>query len=79
MLSEEEVSAQRYRQDIGKTLYVDGYALTQIPVKNHQDSQVCIFVEVNIYVSLHYGGETYCFWPVHLSMCPSRHLSAQLL
>lgn len=39
-LSVEEVADQRYRQDIGQTLYIDGYALTQIPVKTHQDFQV---------------------------------------
>jgi hypothetical protein len=39
-LSVEEVADQRYRQDLGKTLYIDGYAVTQIPVKTHQDFQV---------------------------------------
>jgi hypothetical protein len=39
-LSVEEVADQRYRQDLGKTLFIDGYAVTQIPVKTHQDFQV---------------------------------------
>ena len=33
----------------------------------------------NDYVSPHFGGETYCFCPVRLCVCPSHSLSAQLL
>ncbi|CAC5371338.1 VPS13B [Mytilus coruscus] len=39
-LSEEAVADQRYRQDLGKTLYIDGYAQTQILVTSHQNMHV---------------------------------------
>ncbi|XP_063419366.1 intermembrane lipid transfer protein VPS13B-like [Mytilus trossulus] len=39
-LSEEAVADQRYRQDLGKTLYIDGYAQTQILVTSQQNTHV---------------------------------------
>jgi hypothetical protein len=48
-VSEEEVGEQRYRNDLGKTLYIDSYVNMPIFTECQGQKQVTIIIETFIY------------------------------